>query len=125
MNTAVQIQPKSVRPALRLVKTNTLSRDEWLEVRKHGIGSSDAAAALGLNPYKSQLELWMEKTGRDTDLPKPDPTDTTAPVYWGTLLENPSWLRPTRSRRVAGYARSMRCYSTLTDLGCSPISTGK
>lgn len=87
MNTAVQIQPKSLRPALRLVKTNTLSRDEWLEVRKHGIGSSDAAAALGLNPYKSQLELWMEKTGRDTDLPKPDPTDTTAPVYWGTLLE--------------------------------------
>jgi len=87
MNTAVQIQPKSLRPALRLVKTNTLSRDEWLEVRKHGIGSSDAAAAVGLNPYKSQLELWMEKTGRDTDLPKPDPTDTTAPVYWGTLLE--------------------------------------
>lgn len=87
MNTAVQIQPKSLRPALRLIKTDTLSRDEWLEVRKHGIGSSDAAAAVGLNPYKSQLELWMEKTGRDTDLPKPDPTDTTAPVYWGTLLE--------------------------------------
>lgn len=87
MNTAVQVQPQSLRPALRLVKTNTLSRDEWLEVRKHGIGSSDAAAALGLNPYKSQLELWMEKTGRDTDLPKPDPTDTTAPIYWGTLLE--------------------------------------
>ena len=87
MNTTGQIQPQSLRPALRLVKTNTLSRDEWLEIRKHGIGSSDAAAAVGLNPYKSQLELWMEKTGRDTDLPKPDPTDTTAPVYWGTLLE--------------------------------------
>lgn len=87
MNSAVQVQPKNLRPALRLVKTNTLSRDEWLEVRKHGIGSSDAAAAVGLNPYKSQLELWMEKTGRDTDLPKPDPHDTTAPVYWGTLLE--------------------------------------
>lgn len=87
MSTAIQIHPKSLRPALRLVKTNTLSRDEWLEVRKHGIGSSDAAAAVGLSPYKSQLELWMEKSGRDTDLPKPDPTDTTAPVYWGTLLE--------------------------------------
>jgi len=89
MNNAVQIQskPLSPRPALRLVKTNKLSRDEWLEVRKHGIGSSDAAAAVGLNPYKSQLELWMEKTGRDTDLPKPDPHDTSAPVYWGTLLE--------------------------------------
>ena len=80
-------QPQSLRPALRLVKTNTITRDDWLEVRKHGIGSSDAAAAVGLNPYKSQLTLWMEKTGRDADLPKPDPDDTTAPVYWGTLLE--------------------------------------
>lgn len=87
MNTAIQAQSQSHRPALRLVKTNTLSRDEWLEVRKHGIGSSDAAAAVGLNPYKSQLTLWMEKTGRDADMPKPDPHDTTAPVYWGTLLE--------------------------------------
>ena len=95
MNTAVQPQPEPqpqfnpyvLRPALRLVKTNTLSRDEWLDVRKQGIGSSDAAAAVGLNPYKSQLELWMEKTGRDAELPKPDPEDTTHPVYWGTLLE--------------------------------------
>ena len=47
MNTAAQVQPQSHRPALRLVKTNTLSRDEWLEVRKHGIGSSDAAASVG------------------------------------------------------------------------------
>src|ERR1019366_8652823 len=31
------------RPAIRLVKTQDLSRDEWLEVRKGGIGSSDAA----------------------------------------------------------------------------------
>ena len=91
MNTAVlaqpQTEPQLLRPALRLVKTNTLSRDEWLDVRKQGIGSSDAAAAVGLNPYKSQLELWMEKTGRDTELPKPDPDNTEEPVYWGTLLE--------------------------------------
>lgn len=87
MSTAMQVQSTSHRPALRLVKTSSLSRDEWLEVRKHGIGSSDAAAAVGLSPYKSQLTLWMEKTGRDADLPKPDPNDTTTPVYWGSLLE--------------------------------------
>ncbi|NWK43337.1 YqaJ viral recombinase family nuclease [Ralstonia pickettii] len=75
------------RPALRLVETRQLSRSDWLAVRKTGIGGSDAAAALGLNPYKSQLALWLEKTGRDADLPKPDPSDTTEPVYWGTLLE--------------------------------------
>ena len=78
---------KGSRPALKLVKTNDLSRDEWLTVRKKGIGSSDAAAAVGLNPYQSQLELWMVKTGRDGDLPKIDPNDETSPMYWGTLLE--------------------------------------
>jgi putative phage-type endonuclease len=75
------------RPALKLVKTNDLSRDDWLTVRKGGIGSSDAGAAVGLNPYQSQLELWMVKTGRDGSLPKIDPNDETSPMYWGTLLE--------------------------------------
>jgi putative phage-type endonuclease len=75
------------RPALRLIKTNELSREAWLNVRKNGIGSSDAAAAVGLNPYKSQLELWMEKTGRDANLPTPDPDDDSSPMFWGTLLE--------------------------------------
>jgi len=75
------------RAALRLVDTVSLSREDWLSVRKTGIGGSDAAAAVGLSPYMSPLELWMIKTGRDADLPKPDPDDTTDPVYWGTLLE--------------------------------------
>lgn len=63
------------RPALRLISTKELPREDWLAVRKQGIGSSDAGAAVGLNPYKSQLELWLEKTGRDTTLPKADPHD--------------------------------------------------
>lgn len=75
------------RPALRLVGTKDLPREDWLAVRKRGIGSSDAAAAVGLNPYKSQLELWLEKTGRDENLPKIDPHDETSPTYWGNLLE--------------------------------------
>lgn len=86
---AVPIRPKEglQRPALRLVKTTSLDRDQWLEVRKGGIGSSDAAAAVGLHPYKSQLQLWMEKTGRDGGLPVVDPNDDQNPMYWGTLLE--------------------------------------
>ncbi|WP_414449796.1 YqaJ viral recombinase family protein [Burkholderia sp. 22PA0099] len=75
------------RPALRLVETKDMSRVDWLEVRKSGIGGSDAAAAVGLSPYQSMLELWLVKTGRDANLLKPDPNDTTEPVYWGTLLE--------------------------------------
>ena len=75
------------RPALRLVETTSFSREDWLAVRKNGIGGSDAAAAVGLNPYMSPLELWLIKTGRDANLPRPDPQDTSEPVYWGTLLE--------------------------------------
>jgi putative phage-type endonuclease len=78
---------KGSRPALKLVKTHDLSLDDWLTVRKTGIGSSDAAAAVGLNPYQSQLELWLIKTNRDANLPKIDPKDETSPMYWGTLLE--------------------------------------
>lgn len=72
-------------PALRLVDTRTLSREQWLEVRAGGIGSSDAAAAVGLCPYKSPLELWMEKTGRATKAGEHLGLDD--PRYWGTLLE--------------------------------------
>ncbi|MFP3479379.1 YqaJ viral recombinase family protein [Burkholderia ambifaria] len=75
------------RPALKLVRTDELSRDDWLAVRRAGIGGSDAAAAVGLNPYMSPLELWLDKTGRADSLPRPDPDDTTSPTYWGTLLE--------------------------------------
>ena len=47
-----------------MIKMYTLnSREEWLSARKNFIGGSDAAAVLGLNPYKTNLELWQEKTG--------------------------------------------------------------
>ncbi|SFG24427.1 YqaJ viral recombinase family protein [Neptunomonas qingdaonensis] len=77
--------------AHRLVNTRQIDRNTWLTIRKIGIGSSDAASAVGLNPYKSQLELWMEKTGRlnstlDNDANHPDNDDNT-PLFWGTVLE--------------------------------------
>ena len=50
--------------AKRLVETKQMSREQWLQIRKQGIGSSDAATACGLNPHMSMLELWMIKTGR-------------------------------------------------------------
>ncbi|RBB32308.1 endonuclease [Burkholderia reimsis] len=87
MNTPHPEPPRTRRPALKLVKTQDLSRDDWLAVRRTGIGGSDAAAAVGLNPYMSALELWLDKTGRADGLPRPDPADTTSPTYWGTLLE--------------------------------------
>ncbi|KHK54105.1 endonuclease [Ralstonia sp. A12] len=87
MSALEPIRPRPRRAALKLVKTTELSRADWLEVRRTGIGGSDAAAAVGLNPFKSQTELWLEKVGRAADLPKPDPNDTSEPVFWGSMLE--------------------------------------
>ena len=80
------MRPVRSRAALRLVNTRELNRQQWLEVRRRGIGSSDAAAAVGLNPYKSQLELWLEKTGEGGPAPE-EGGDEWGPTYWGTLLE--------------------------------------
>lgn len=37
--------------------------EEWLSFRTQGIGGSEAAAILGQNPYKNNIELWAEKVG--------------------------------------------------------------
>ena len=50
--------------------------------RPHGIGGSDAAAALGVDPYRSPIRLWLELTGR-VDEPRVE-NDA---MYFGTLLE--------------------------------------
>lgn len=39
------------------------SREDWLQARKNYIGGSDASACVGVNPYKSNVELWEEKSG--------------------------------------------------------------
>lgn len=41
------------------------SREEWLEIRKSGIGSSEVATIVGLNPWETPYQLWRRKTGLD------------------------------------------------------------
>lgn len=38
---------------------------EWLEQRKQGIGGSEVGAVMGLSPWKTPLQVWLEKTGRE------------------------------------------------------------
>lgn len=44
--------------------TRDMSEEAWVEARKGSIGGSDAAAIVGLNPYKSAYALWAEKSGK-------------------------------------------------------------
>ncbi|MCB5881048.1 YqaJ viral recombinase family protein [Lachnospiraceae bacterium EP-SM-12S-S03] len=37
---------------------------EWLSGRMNGIGGSDASSVVGMNPYKTNIDLFEEKIGR-------------------------------------------------------------
>lgn len=45
-------------------KIKSANRSEWLEKRKQKIGGSDASIILGINPWKTNVELFDEKTGK-------------------------------------------------------------
>lgn len=46
----------------KLISTLNLDHEEWLRYRKQGIGGSDAGAVCGLNPYKTAMEVYHDKT---------------------------------------------------------------
>lgn len=85
-NKTVKSSVNQSSTAKRLVNTKSLSREEWLAVRKQGIGSSDAAAACGIHPYLSMLELWMIKTER-MESSIDQSIEGYSPLYWGNTLE--------------------------------------
>lgn len=65
-----------------VVKTNNLTREEWLKYRTGGIGGSDVSVIAGINPFKSVHQLWLEKTGQV----EPEQTESEY-THFGTLLE--------------------------------------
>lgn len=46
------------------------SREEWLNARKQGIGASEVASVVGLNPYQTPYQLWRCKMGLDAPQPE-------------------------------------------------------
>lgn len=58
-----------------------LPRNQWLGVRKRGIGGSDVGGILGLDERNSPLSVYMDKRG---ELPDDDAGEA---ADWGNLLE--------------------------------------
>jgi len=65
-----------------LAETTGLSKEEWLKLRKRGIGGSDVSSILGINKWKSELELWLEKTDQECGLPAENEA-----MMWGGIME--------------------------------------
>lgn len=49
------------------ISTAGLSNEEWLKLRKTGIGGSDAGAICGLNPYSSAMQVFYDKTNDNVE----------------------------------------------------------
>jgi len=98
--------------------------------RRLSIGGSEAATALGLNPYMSQHRLWLIKTGKA----EPDDLSDNVAVELGTRLEDViaemyaarhnvkvhkinetqvhpkySWMTANYDRRIVGVREGLEC----------------
>lgn len=58
------------------------NREEWLEHRKGGIGSSEVSSILGINPYQTPYQLWRRKKEMDPEV------EQNMPMRLGHLLED-------------------------------------
>lgn len=66
-----------------MTATEIENRESWLESRSQSIGGSDAAAIVGMSPWKSAYTLWLEKTGQS----QPKDISDSEYVHFGTILE--------------------------------------
>ena len=51
----------------KLVSTLNLDKENWLRYRKNGIGGSDAGAVCGLNPYRTAIQVYYDKTSEEIE----------------------------------------------------------
>ena len=78
--------------------------DEQKISRKDFIGGSDSAAACGINPWKTPLDLYLEKTGQI------EPYGGNDATYWGNVLEPvvASRLAEVTGMKVRRYGATIR-----------------
>lgn len=99
----------------KLKKTIPADHAEWLELRRGGVGGSDAAAVIGCNQYSGPYEVWLDKLGR---LPEKEPSEA---MRLGTDLEAYVASRFTeetgkRVRRMNGVLRNPKYPFALADI---------
>ena len=102
------------------VLANTLHMDRraWLEARKQGLGGSDVATIAGLSKWKSQVQVFLEKTQA---IEQEDIQSESA--YFGNVLEEVVAQEFAKRTRLKVQRRNA-IYSTQSILGCLQTWTG-
>lgn len=87
------------------------SRDEWLQIRRAHISSTESAALFGLSKYSTAFELAVRK--RDN---LGDDADNTR-SQWGTLMQATIAKRFAEERGLK--VRALNAYSSVNGMGAS------
>lgn len=70
---------------IKAISTKGMSREDWLSCRRLGLGGSDVGAVCGLSPYRTTVDVYLDKIEQK---PEQSADEMTAPMYWGTVLED-------------------------------------
>lgn len=65
------------------ILTARATREQWAAVRRSGLGGTDVAAIAGVNPWRTPLDVYLDKTGQQAT----DQRDIPEAAQWGTDLE--------------------------------------
>lgn len=68
--------------AQNFIALKSNSKKQWLEIRQQGIGGSDIAAILGLNKYRTALDVYQDKLGIAEEI------EENEAMHFGTILED-------------------------------------
>ncbi len=53
---------------VEVISIKEMRYEDWLKLRKTGIGGSDAAALCGLNPFASAIHVFQDKTSAKIEI---------------------------------------------------------
>lgn len=68
--------------AIAIYNTKNMTKTEWLDKRRIGIGGSDVGAIIGVNPYKTPLDVYLDK------ITPAERKEQSEAAYWGNTLED-------------------------------------
>ena len=95
--------------------------EKQLAARSKGIGSSDMASIMGLNPFQTAYDVWVEKTGKIESVDAPNEA-----MIAGTLFEKGvlMWARGILGKMRHNQFRTAPEYNLLTHIDAVVVDSG-
>lgn len=112
MSAAVKLQRF---PGAKRLPVSSKRRDAWLAARRQYIGASDSAAILGVDPFRSALDVYLDKRGESAEV------EQTEAMEAGNVLERTvlGWYAQ-RSGRTAHASGMLHVSTEHAHLSCTP-----